>query len=162
MLFFTKICIAVQSIDRDRSIARCTPPPMDIWAPRSGIADFRLPIADWGQTVRRRFRAGRFINLQSAIDNLKSLRVPLWLGDTAFAFVFEKFVHRGEEDAGAAAFDANIEVEFVLEEMDVAVADHAEELAGNLEVVGVNDAVLNGKSGPGLAGETVTGAGNNG
>jgi four helix bundle protein len=34
MLFFTKICIAVHLIEHDRSIARCTPPPIDMWAPR--------------------------------------------------------------------------------------------------------------------------------
>src|SRR4051794_24197137 len=33
MLFFTKIWIAVQSIEQPRSIARCTPPPIDMWAP---------------------------------------------------------------------------------------------------------------------------------
>ena len=34
MLFFTKICMAVHSIERARSIAMCTPPPIDMWAPR--------------------------------------------------------------------------------------------------------------------------------
>jgi len=33
MLFFTKICIAVQSIEQERSIARWTPPPIDMCAP---------------------------------------------------------------------------------------------------------------------------------
>jgi hypothetical protein len=45
MLFFTKICIAVHSIERARSIARCTPPPIDMCAP-SRIADCRFLSAD--------------------------------------------------------------------------------------------------------------------
>src|SRR3954465_8027185 len=46
MLFFTNICSAVPSIEHDRSIARWTPPPMDMWAPRrifdSRISNFDL------------------------------------------------------------------------------------------------------------------------
>ena len=52
MLFFTKICMAVQLIERARSIAMCTPPPIDMWAPKR-ISDFGVRIAD---RVRDEFR----------------------------------------------------------------------------------------------------------
>ena len=68
--------------------------------------------------------------------------MPVRLRDAAFAFVFEKFVHRREENAGAGGLDPDIEVEFVFEEMQVAVADHSEKFAGDFEIVGVNDALL--------------------
>jgi hypothetical protein len=35
MLFFTNIWIAVQLMEQPRSIAMCTPPPIDMWAPSS-------------------------------------------------------------------------------------------------------------------------------
>src|SRR6266403_175415 len=100
MLFFTKICIAVQSIDRERSMARWTPPPIDIWAPRR-ISECGMRSAEWG-------RDGDFLLIPHSAfripKSLESLRMPVRLRDAAFAFVFEKFVHRGEDDAGAAGF----------------------------------------------------------
>src|SRR6202011_3366986 len=102
------------------------------------------------------------IRHSSFSDSLESLRVPVRLGDAAFAFVFEKFVHRREHDPGAPGFDPDIEVEFILQKMNVAVTDHAKELAGNFEIVGVNDPILDGEIGLGLPREAVAGAGNNG
>jgi len=80
-------------------------------------------------------------------DFLEPLRVPVWLRDAAFAFVFEKFVHRREDDSGAAGFETDVEIEFVFEKINVAVADHAEKFAGDFEIVGVNDAVLDRERG---------------
>jgi hypothetical protein len=34
MLFFTKICMAVHPIEQAREIDICTPPAIDMWAPR--------------------------------------------------------------------------------------------------------------------------------
>src|ERR671935_1933450 len=73
--------------------------------------------------------------------------MPVRLRDRALAFVFEKFVDGRENDAGAAGFDAHVEVEPVLDEMDVPVPDHSEKFAGNLEVVSVNNAVLDREGG---------------
>jgi hypothetical protein len=125
---------------------------------RQALEDFRLPISDCEETDWRRFRAARFI--QSAIANLKSLRVPVRLRDRAFTFVFEKFVDRCEHDSGATGFDPDIEIDSVFDEMDVAVTDHAEEFAGYFEIVGVDDAVLDRQGGLGRFRDAVTGSGN--
>src|SRR5882724_1641721 len=93
-------------------------------------------------------------------DSLESLWVPVRFRDRSLAFVFEKFVDGREDDTGAAGLDANIEVEPVLEKIDVAVADHAEEFAGHFEVIGVNDTALNRESGLCGFGDAVAGAGN--
>src|SRR2546423_9460748 len=99
------------------------------------------------------------IRHSSLSDSLESLRVPVRLRDRAFAFVFEKFVDGGEDYAGPAGFDPDVEVEPILDEMDVAVTDHPEKFAGNLEVVGVNDAVFDRESGFGGFGDAIAGAG---
>src|SRR2546430_17691755 len=92
-------------------------------------------------------------------DSLESLRVPVRFGDRSLAFVFEKFVDGREDDAGAAGLDANVEVEPVLEKINVAVTDHAEEFAGHFEVIGVNDTALNREGGLCAFGDAVTSAG---
>src|SRR5437763_3807922 len=102
------------------------------------------------------------IRHSSLSDSSESLRMPVRFRDGPFTFVFEKFVDRGEEDAGAAGFDPDIKVELVLQEMDVAMTDHAEEFARNFEVVRVNNAVLDRENGFCLAREAVARAGNNG
>jgi four helix bundle protein len=58
----------------------------------------------------------------SRIENSESLRVPVRLRDAAFAFVFEKFVHRREQHPGTPGLDADVEVEFVLEEVEIGQA----------------------------------------
>ena len=87
--------------------------------------------------------------------------MPVRLGDRAFALVLKKFVDRGEKDARAAGFDADVEVEFVGQEVDVAFADHAEEFARHFEIVGVDDAVLDRESGICTFRDAVTSTGNN-
>ena len=88
-------------IERPRSIAICTPPAMDMWAPRR-IADCGLWIAERG--ARRSFSlslsASSFRNPQSPVRNcLESLRVPIRFLQTSFAGVFKKFVDRREQDS---------------------------------------------------------------
>ena len=111
MLFFTKICIALHSIKRARSIARCTPPAIDTWAPRR-IADLRLLIVD-------------FRNQKSAVGNSSK---PFWapdrLRETAFAMVFEELVEWRQDRPRARRVDPNVEVEFVPKEIDIAVSQH--------------------------------------
>src|SRR5438270_8558301 len=130
MLFFTKICMAVQWIERARSIAMLTPPRMDMCAPRR-ICELRLPI--WDFLVRRSI---------GLIENLKYFWVPIGFLQVPCAFVFEKFVHCREQHAGSVHVQAQTEIEFVVEKMNIAVTQHAEERAGGLESVGVSNAVL--------------------
>jgi len=60
--------MAVQLIEQARSIALCTPPPIDMWAPRR-IFDWRFLIFDLAGEDRDR-RLASFI--QSKIEDLKS------------------------------------------------------------------------------------------
>src|ERR1039457_5950204 len=68
--------------------------------------------------------------------------MPIRMGKAAFAFVFEKFIHRRKKDAGAARVDPHIEIEFVFEKLHIAVTDHSEKLSGAVKTVGVNPAIL--------------------
>src|SRR5205807_7672163 len=95
-----------------------------------------------------------------AIDDLKSLRMPVRFRDAAFAFVFEKFIHRREENAGAARVDPDIEIKFVLHEVHVAVADHAEKFSRHFEIVGVKYAISDDETGVRLVRQAVTRPGN--
>src|SRR5438552_4010960 len=135
MLFFTKICMAVQWIERARSIAMLTPPRMDMCAP-SRICELRLTICDF--FVCRTI--GLIENRKS--KNLKYFWVPVRFLQAPCACVFEEFVHRREQHAGAVHVQAQTEIEFVVEKMNIAVTQHAEERASGLEIVGVNNAVL--------------------
>ena len=77
--------------------------------------------------------------------------------------MYSKSLYIGrEQDAGAARFDPDIEVESVFQKMDVSVSDHSEKFSGNFEIVGVNDAVLDGEGGFCLAREAVSSARNDG
>ncbi len=100
-------------------------------------------------------------NRKSAIENLKSLGVPIRFFQASFADIFEKFIHRREQHAGPIRVHPHFEVQFVVEKMNVAVAKHAEECAGGFEIAGVNDCVLNGESRAGFACDAVAGAGHN-
>src|SRR5438309_2599447 len=71
-------------------------------------------------------------------ESLKSLRMPVRFGEAAFAFIFEKFVNGREDDAGAFGADADVEIEFVVEKINVAAAEHVEKFPGDIEVLGVN------------------------
>src|SRR5438477_3378721 len=63
MLFFTNIWIAVHLIEQPRSIAVCTPPPIDMCTPRrsfvmstvAAVSDRRILISALGE---RRYRLG--------------------------------------------------------------------------------------------------------
>ena len=116
-----------RAIDRPRSLDGAVDPATD--RHMGAEKNCRLPIADCRLLWREApFSRGSF-HLKSAIGNLKSLRVPVRLGEAAFALVFEELVHRREKNAGTGGIDADVEVEFVVEKVDIAVAHHAEEFA---------------------------------
>src|SRR5689334_17389924 len=85
--------------------------------------------------------------------------MPVWLFETPFSGVFEQFIHRHKDYARSFHIEAQIEVEFVIQKMNVAVAEHAEERACGLKVVSVNDAVFDGEFGVCLMGNAVSASG---
>src|SRR5881394_2551088 len=106
MLFFTKICMAVQLMERARSIDVCRPPLIDMWAPRR-ILECGMRIAECARCSRR----GWFIP-HSAIANpqlLKSLRMPVRFFQTSFTGILEKLVDRREQDARTLHVEPQIE-----------------------------------------------------
>jgi 2-keto-4-pentenoate hydratase len=90
---------------------------------------------------------------------LKPLRVPIGFLKAPFAGVFEKFIHRQEHYAGPFHIQPQIEVEFVVEKMNVAVAQHTEERATGLEIVSVNNAVSDSEFGVCFVSDAVSAAG---
>src|ERR1700731_436241 len=119
MLFFTKICMAVQPMDSH---------------------------ARWPCARRRRSTCAHPKELSILYSWLaatsKSFWVPVGLLQAAFADVLEEFVNRGEQNARAIRVHPHFKIEFVVEEMNVAVAEHAEEFSGGFEILGVNDSLL--------------------
>ena len=59
--------------------------------------------------------------------------------------IFEKLVERRQDRARPGGVDPDIEVEFVFEKIDIAMPQHGEKLAGDAQLVGVNDALLDRK-----------------
>src|SRR6516165_9689666 len=90
---------------------------------------------------------------------LKSLRMPIGFLEAPFAGIFEKFIHRREHYARPFHIKSQIEVEFVIKKMNVAVAEHTEERASGLEILGVNDAVRDSEFGVCFMGDAVSAAG---
>src|SRR5437870_2975697 len=159
MLFFTNICIAVQWIERARSIAMLRPPRMDMCAPkRSSDRGFRIAVLD-----REATRCVFFIP-QSAIGTprlLKNLWMPIGFLEASFAGVFEKFVHRGEQHAGAFHVQTHTEIELVVEKMNISVPQHAKEAPSSLEIVGMNNSVLDLEVGARFVRDAISAAGDN-
>jgi len=85
--------------------------------------------------------------------------MPIGFLEAPFAGVFEKFIHRHEHYARPFHIQPQIEVEFVVEKMNVTVAEHTEERASGLEILGVNNAILDGEFGVCFAGDAVSAAG---
>jgi hypothetical protein len=129
-----------------------------MWAPRR-IADCELPIANFpGKRLR-----GTGSLIQSKIGNrknLKSLRVPVRLLQAPSAGIFEKLVNRREQHARPLHVEPDIEVEFVIEEMNIAMAEHAEERAGCFEVIGMDDSLIDLKRRTRLVSNAVSAARN--
>ena len=73
--------------------------------------------------------------------------------------VFEELIERREERARSVGIDPDIEVEIVLDEIDVAVTKHGEELARDFQFVGVNDAIANRERRGRFVGDAVADAG---
>src|ERR1044072_855233 len=94
MLFFTNICAAVQSIDRARSIARWTPPPIDMWAP----SRIRLAISNGGNRRGNPQLCGELL-----VDQALQVRRDRWLIEALDHFV-EKTGH--DKALGRLARDA--------------------------------------------------------
>ena len=91
----------------------------------------------------------------------KPFRMPVRVVETAFTFVFEKLVHRQQHDTGAVGVDSHVEIQSVVEEMDVAVANHSEKFAGHMESIRVRNAVLDCKTGRRVMRDAVTDARHN-
>jgi len=68
--------------------------------------------------------------------------MPIGLLEASFAGVFEKLVHRSEQHAGPFHVQTQAEIELVVEEMNVSMAQHAEKRAGGFEIVSVNNSVF--------------------
>src|SRR5262249_52270996 len=94
-------------------------------------------------------------------NSLKSFRMPIGFLEAPFAGVFEEFVHRREQYPWAFHVQPQIEIEFVVEKMNVAVAQHAKERGGGFEISCVNDAVLDLEIRGRVARDAVAAAGNN-
>src|SRR5262249_36647604 len=90
---------------------------------------------------------------------LEPFWMPIGFLETSFACVFEKFVHRHENYTGPFHVQSQIEIKFVVEEMDITIAEHTEERASSLEILGVNGAVLDGEFGVCLMGNAVSASG---
>ena len=71
--------------------------------------------------------------------------MPLRFLQASFTFVFEKFVNWRKYDTGAFRIDPHVKIEFVVEKIDVAMAQDAEKLSGHIEIAGVNDSVADRK-----------------
>ena len=84
--------------------------------------------------------------------------MPIGFLQAPFAGVFEKFVHGQEHYAGPFHIQPQIEVEFVIEKMNVAVAEHTKERATGLKIFGMNNAVSDGECGVCFAGDAVSAA----
>src|SRR4029077_10985255 len=72
-------------------------------------------------------------------------RVPIWLFQAAFGFVFEKFIERSEDEAGSAGVNPNVKIDFVIEKMCVALSHHAKSASIHVKIRGANEAILNGE-----------------
>ena len=84
--------------------------------------------------------------------------MPIGFFEAPFAGVFEKFIHRQEDYARSFHIQPQIEVEFVIKKMNIAVAEHAEERASGLEILRVNDAVPHSEFGVCFMGDAVPAA----
>ena len=130
-----------------------------MWAPRR-IADGRLVIADSCPASA----SGLFINRLLAIRHkhgLKSLGVPIRFLQAPFAGVFEKLVDRRKQDAGSFHVQPHTEIEFVVQKMNIAMPEHAEERAGCLEIIRMNDSLVNFYVRASLVGDAVAAPGDN-
>src|SRR5579884_163529 len=96
-----------------------------------------------------------------ASPSLKSLRVPVRFFQSAFCLVFEEPVHGREHDSRPFGADMRVEIDFVVEKIDFSMPNHAEELPGHIEIVGMNDSIPYCESRAGFAGNAVTGARHN-
>ena len=86
--------------------------------------------------------------------------MPIGFFEAPFAGVFEKFVHWHEHYPRTFHVQPQIEIEFVVKKMDVAVAKHTKERAGSFEILGVNDAVLDSEFGVCFVSDAVSAPGN--
>jgi hypothetical protein len=92
-----------------------------------------------------------------ASPSLKSLRVPVRFFQSAFCLVFEEPVHGREHDSRPFGADMRVEIDFVVEKIDFSMPNHAEELPGHIEIVGMNDSIPYCESRAGFAGNAETG-----
>src|SRR5437667_11373632 len=103
-----------------------------MWAPRSK--------GDWLE----RCRALCFFTIDNP-NSLEPFWVPIGLLQAPFAGVFEKLIHRCEQQARSLHVQSQVEIELVVQEMNIAVTEHAEECAGGVETVDMNGAFIDRK-----------------
>ena len=82
--------------------------------------------------------------------------MPIGFLEAPFAGVFEKFVHWHQHYTRPFHVQPQIEIEFIIQKMNVATAEHTEERTSGLEILGVNDAVLDGEFGVCLVRDAVS------
>jgi len=118
-----------------------------MWAPRSKD--------DWLE----RCRALCFFTIDNP-NSLEPFWVPIGLLQAPFAGVFEKLIHRCEQQARSLHVQSQVEIELVVQEMNIAVTEHAEECAGSVEIVDMNDSFTDAKTRARLVRDAVPAAGN--
>src|ERR1700730_9674385 len=91
--------------------------------------------------------------------SLKPFRVPVRMFQAAFTGVLKKFVDWREQDAGTVHVHAHGEIEFVVEEMDVAVAEHAEKPPGCIQIFSIKNSVFDRETGRRITSDAVAAAG---
>ena len=68
--------------------------------------------------------------------------MPIRLFQAAFGFVFEKFIERSENEARSAGVNTHVKIDFVIEEMCVALSDHAKGAAIDVKIRGADNAIF--------------------
>src|SRR5260370_29371415 len=117
--------------------------------------------ASFNRQVRAVIRKSRSVTDQLQCRS-QTLEMPkIGMIQASFAGVFEEFVHRREQHAGSLHVQSQIEIDLVVQEMNVAVAEHAEECAGGVEVLGVNDSLTDRKARARFARDVVSAAWDN-
>ena len=86
--------------------------------------------------------------------------MPIGLLQAPFTGVLEKLIHRCEQHARSLHVQPQIEIELVVQKMDIAMAEHAEECAGGIEIVGMNDSLTDLEARARLVRDAVPTAGN--
>src|ERR1700675_4916004 len=115
-------------------------PPV-FWFTRSTNAGGKL--CSWPNRIPIFFiqqepRITRIYTDSSNAKVLKPFRMPIRILQAALALVLEKFVNRRQQYTRSFWIDSDLEVEFIVQEMNIAAPEHGEKSSRDLEIVGVN------------------------